>query len=67
MEDQAMVRNATSSILGYLTSPIPLVRFDMPVKGKSMMQAIMYDIEKDKVVFFECRILYRQSRNEKNY
>ena len=54
LNQKAINRSITWTLVKHLTSPLPLpfnLHIEIPMKGMNMMQTIIYDVEKDKVVF----------------
>ena len=63
LNQQAIAKGVTYTLLNYLIPPGRIAFYiDIPIRGKSMMQTIIYDVEKDKVVFLSAE--YYEGRVE---
>lgn len=52
LNQQAITKSVTYTLLNYLIPPSRIAFYiNIPIRGKSLMQTIIYDVEKDKVVF----------------
>lgn len=63
LNQQAIARSVTHTLLSYLIPPHYIhLHIEIPIRGKSMMQTIIYDVEKDKIVFLSAE--YYEGRVE---